>query len=214
MSDAFLGLLALCGLGLLTMAVLGFDQRAYARVLDGLFGAGFLGGTGYLAITVFDLKRPYWLVFLALVPLVALVFRERRGRRRRLAAGLIPQMYVAPPAATPLTPFPAPPPPLGAAPETEPEPPQRTTYQPLPSGLPRAAPAPPSWEGVDRDRPEWGTNPGRPAGHDTSAAQETSSRLRRPAYLESYPRPAAGGRHRASDPEEEEPPEERRPYRP
>jgi hypothetical protein len=197
------GLLGSRGLGLVVLAVFGFDQRFFARVLDGLAGLASFGSAAYLWRVTPSLSRLWYLVFLALAPLTALLIRERRrARRRRLAAGLLPQMYVAPPPPTALTPFPPPPPPLGAAsasaPHAEPEP-QRRTYQPLPSGLPRK-PAP----DMPGSPPPDATGPERPAGPDPAALDQTSSRLRRPAYLE--PRPAAGGRHRASEPDDEAPP--------
>lgn len=220
------GLLGLSGLGLVVLAVFGFDQRFFARVLDGLAGLAFFGSAAYLWRVTPSLSRLWYLVFLALAPLVVLMVRERRrAKRRRLAAGLLPQMYVAPPPPTALTPFPPPPPPLGAAsspaPHAEAEPP-RTSYQPMPSGLPRKpAPSMPEPDRSGPSRPEPGrsgrseppdtTGSERPAGHDSGALHQTSSRLRRPAYLE--PRPAAGGRHRASDPEDEPPPEQWPPYR-
>ncbi|MFI5892265.1 hypothetical protein ACIA5D_19375 [Actinoplanes sp. NPDC051513] len=248
---AYAGLLGFCGLGLLALAVLGFGQRSYARVIDGVIGLTLLGGAGYLVVSSVDAGRLYHLVFLAPALLVILLVRERRrARRRRLAAGLLPQMYVAPPPPTPLTPFPAPPPPLGTGPGSEQETPHRSTYQPLPSGLPRKpgptmpglsgnqarssehraagpAPSPSSPSHVEPGLGGVASGPGAPlpgretfrhamepqqAGHDTAAVQETSSRLRRPAYLESHPDSPGGGRHRAAD--EPEPPEEWPPYRP
>ena len=189
---AFVGLLAAGGLVLGVLAVLGFDQRAVSRIADGVVAAGYLGCAAYLQITRISLPI-YWFAAGApvLLLLIHLLRERRRARRRRLAAGLT-KMYAVTPAVTPLTPFPAPPPPLDPSAkkkaEESPEPVAPRAYRPMPSGLPpRAADPPPAHA--------------EPAGHDTAGVEETGTRLRRPAYLDEPDGRHDSGRHRAADPE-------------
>jgi len=188
---AFVGLLAAGGLVLGLLAVLGFDQRVASRVADGVAAAGYLGCAAYLQITRTSLPI-YW--FAAGVPVLVLLIQllrdRRRARRRRLATGLTKMYAAAPAAITPLTPFPAPPPPFDPSaakkdPTAEPVAPR--AYRPMPSGLPPRAANPPAHA--------------EPAGHDTAGVDETSSRLRHPAYLEEPDARHSSGRHRAADPE-------------
>jgi hypothetical protein len=294
---AYVGLLAFSGLMLSVLAVRGFGQRAGSRVVEGVAAAGFLGYAVYLVATDPPTVRVFYYAFAAPVVLLVHMFRSRgRARRRRFAAGLTQtqqQAYAAPAAQTPLTPFPPPPPPLGNAPAHEDRPDHqqhRSTYQPLPSGLP-GAPAPPpapvplpplapglvmppappppvpggprrampsglpgrpdgpqpAWSapptpsapsgpsapsappaGLTPAEPRWAGAPEQPwhaeprtpvagpdaqAGHDTHGgyqpAHETSTRLRRPAYLSPDPPRSPGpgsGRHRAGDADEDDGP--------
>src|SRR4051812_22690046 len=146
---AFVGLLAAGGLVLGVLAVLGFDQRAASRIADGVVAAGYLGCAAYLQVTRPSLPIYYFAAGAPVLLLLLLLLRERsRARRRRLAAGLT-KMYVAPPAHTPPTPFPAPPPPLDPSARTRDQPPEPVApraYRPMPSGPPprgQAAPPPP-----------------------------------------------------------------------
>jgi len=188
---AFVGLLAAGGLVLGVLAVLGFDQRVVSRIADGVVAAGYLGCAAYLQITRISLPI-YWFAAGApvLLLLIHLLRERRRARRRRLAAGLT-KMYAVTPAVTPLTPFPAPPPPLDPSARKKDEPPEPVApraYRPMPSGLPpRAADPPPAHA--------------EPAGHDTAGVEETGTRLRRPAYLDEPDGRHDSGRHRAADPE-------------
>jgi hypothetical protein len=186
---AFVGLLAAGGLLLGVLAVLGFDQRAASRIADGVVAAGYLGCAAYLQVTRTSLPIYYFAAGAPVLLLLLRLLRERsRARRKRLAAGLT-KMYLVPPANTPLTPFPAPPPPLDPSARTRDQPPEPVApraYRPMPSGLPPRDETPPPAHA-------------EPAGHDTASAQETSSRLRRPAYLDRPDDGRASGRHRAAD---------------
>ncbi|MFF5296338.1 hypothetical protein [Paractinoplanes globisporus] len=237
----FLGLLAAGGVLLSVLAIRGLDQRLVWRVVDGLAAAGSFGYALYLAFVVTDPAASvnvYYFAVAAVLPLLLIVLlRERaRARRRRLAAGLNQIMYVAPPPATALTPFPAPPPPYDPAAKEEPPPEEsrRHTYEARPSGLPRK-PAGPSVPGLSGHRPPPANPPAEPppiagpgaplpgretfrhtvepqtAGHDTADVHETTSRLRRPAYLDDPAYTRERGRHRASEPDEpgEGPPDRR-----
>jgi len=205
---AFVGLLAAGGLVLGMLAVLGFDQRPVSRIADGVVAAGYLGCAAYLQITGMSLPIYYFAAGVPVLLLLIHLLRERsRARRKRLAAGLT-KMYVKPPENTPLTPFPAPPPPLDPAARKKDEPAEPVApraYRPMPSGLPPRGEAPPATPAPHAE----------PAGHDTAGVEETSTRLRRPAYLdkpdalprrpahpdESNARPDSG-RHRAADSED------------
>ncbi|WP_433290736.1 hypothetical protein ACQP2F_23660 [Actinoplanes sp. CA-030573] len=140
---AYVALLAFSGLLLSVLAVRGFGQRPYSRVLDGIFAAGFLGYAAYLIVADPETVMILYYAFAAPVWLLWHMWRERtRERRKRFAAGITTQTYAPPPAPTPLTPFPPPPPPLGSLPPRDDRPEhqhQRTSYQPKPSGLPPAA---------------------------------------------------------------------------
>jgi len=192
---AFVGLLAAGGLVLGVLAVLGFDQRVVSRIADGVVAAGYLGCAAYLQITRMSLPIYYFAAGApVLVLLVHLLRDRRRARRKRLAAGLT-KLYVKPPANTPLTPYPEPPPPLDPAAKKRekesPEPVAPRAYRPMPSGLPpRGADAPPPAAHAE------------PAGHDTAGVEETSTRLRRPAYLDEPDAHRNSGRHRATDADE------------
>src|SRR3954447_25571739 len=121
---AFVGLLAAGGLVLGVLAVLGFDQRTASRIADGVGAAGYLGCAAYLQITRTSLPIYYFAAGAPVLLLLVHLLRERaRARRRRLAAGLT-KMYVAPAANTPLTPYPAPPPPLDPSARKKDEPPE------------------------------------------------------------------------------------------
>ena len=188
---AFVGLLAAGGLVLGLLAVLGFDQRVASRVADGVAAAGYLGCAAYLQITRISLPIYYYAAGAPVLLLLIHLLRERsRARRKRLAAGLT-KMYVKPPENTPLTPFPAPPPPLDPSARKKDEPPEPVApraYRPMPSGLPPRADDPPPAHA-------------EPAGHDTAGVEETGTRLRRPAYLDEPDGRHDSGRHRAADPE-------------
>jgi hypothetical protein len=256
---AFVGLLAAAGLVLAVLAVAGFDQRAGSRFTDGVVAAAYLGGAAYLQVTGRSLPIYFFAAGAPVLALLLHLLRERaRARRKRLAAGLT-KMYVKPPANTPLTPYPAPPPPLDPASRTKDKPPEPVApraYRPMPSGLPprgEAAPPPPAGhdptspppaahaepaghdtappppaghdatpppQPAHAERAGHDTAPPRPAahaepaghdttpppqpahaepaGHDTAGVEETSSRLRRPAYLEAPDPRRSSGRHRAA----------------
>jgi len=191
---AFVGLLAAGGLVLGVLAALGFDQRVVSRIADGVVSAGYLGCAAYLQITHLSLPIYYFAAGAPVLLLLLHLLRDRRrARRRRLAAGLT-KMYVVPPANTPLTPFPAPPPPLDPSARKKEEPPEPVAtraYRPMPSGLPprgETAPPPPAHA--------------EPAGHDTVNVEETGTWLRRPAYLDEPDARHRSGRHRAADPDD------------
>jgi len=189
---AFVGLLAAGGLVLGVLAALGFDQRVVSRIADGVVAAGYLGCAAYLQVTKMSLPIYYFAAGVPVLLLLVHLLRERtRARRRRLAAGLT-KMYVVPPANTPLTPFPAPPPPIDPSAKKKDESPAPVApraYRPMPSGLPpRGEPPPPAHA--------------EPAGHDTANVEETSTRLRRPAYLDEPDDRRNSGRHRAADSDE------------
>jgi hypothetical protein len=173
---AYIGLLVLSSLILTVLAVRGFGQSTGARVLDGLFGAGFLGYAAYLLIGDPETVRVFFYAFAA--PVVALVHAVRsagEAKARRGAAGFTPAPYAPQPAAVPAQPFPAPPPPPAAVPArpfpVPPLPPAAVpaaaeppavappAHHPLPSGLTHRAaeqpgrhvPAPgPAGSGVPR----------------------------------------------------------------
>jgi hypothetical protein len=180
---AYVGLLAFSGLVLSVLAIRGFGQRAGSRVADGVFAAGFLGYAAYLIVTDPPAVTVFYYAFAAPVFLLVHMWRERgRARRRRFAAGLIPQTYAAPPAPTPLTPFPPPPPPLGSEPARHERPEHqhhRTTYQPLPSGLPGRSvePAP---------------GPGLAGSHEAGSGRHRASEPAEPAGEPPSDRPPAG----------------------
>src|SRR5262245_45500989 len=109
---AFVGLLAAGGLVLGVLAVLGFDPRAVSRIADGAVAAGDRGCAAYLQGSRMSPPIYYFAAGAPVLVLLLHLLRERaRARRKRLAAGLT-KMYVVPPANTPLTPYPEPPPPL------------------------------------------------------------------------------------------------------
>jgi hypothetical protein len=118
----YVGLLAVSGLALAVLAVRGFDQRGFTRVVDALFGVAFLGYAALLAVAdpAPALSRAgYGLVLVPAVLLLHMRRQRRKARARRFAAGFTPEMYVRTAAPTPLTPFPPPPPPLGSAPAAD-----------------------------------------------------------------------------------------------
>ena len=203
---AFVGLLAAGGLVLGVLAVLGFDQRPVSRIADGVVAAGYLGCAAYLQITGMSLPIYYFAAGAPVLLLLIHLLRERsRARRKRLAAGLT-KMYVKPPENTPLTPFPAPPPPLDPAAKKKDEPAEPVApraYRPMPSGLPPRGEPPPATPTPATPAPATPA-PGphaEPAGHDTAGVEETGTRLRRPAYLDEPDGRHDSGRHRAADPE-------------
>ncbi|GIM94825.1 hypothetical protein [Paractinoplanes toevensis] len=114
----YVGLLAFSGLTLAVLAVRGFDQRGFTRVIDALFAVAFLGYAALLAVAdpAPTLGRVFYGIVVVPVVLVLHMRRQqRKARARRFAAGFTPEMYAQKAAPTPLTPFPAPPPPLGSA---------------------------------------------------------------------------------------------------
>jgi hypothetical protein len=191
---AFVGLLAAAGLVLGVLAAAGFDQRPVTRVVDGVVAAGYLGAAAYLWITRISVPISAFAAGLPVLLLLTQLLRERaRARRRRLAAGLT-SMYVAPAGSTPLTPFPAPPPPFDPpATKDEPAPPAAPrAYRPMPSGLPHRGehvPSPPPAHA-------------EPTGPDTAPVRETSSPPWSPAYPDEPGGRRGGGRHQTPDPED------------
>lgn len=146
---AFAGLLALSGLALAVEALLGRGRRIPSRVIDALFALALLAGTAYVVKIRFRPEPTYFAGFVLTALLLLRAERQRRGAKaRRFAAGIFKQMYEAPAAPTPLTPFPPAPPPLGATngdehPESgSPQRHHRETYEPRPSGLPQYQAAP------------------------------------------------------------------------
>ncbi|MCU7722607.1 hypothetical protein ODJ79_02655 [Actinoplanes sp. KI2] len=219
---AFVGLLVACGLMLGLLAVLGLDQRPATRIADGVVAAGYLGGATYLLVTETGIPIYSFAVVVPALLLLIQLLRERgRARRRRLAAGLT-SMYVSPAASTPLTPFPAPPPPLESSRRDEPaRPAAPRTYRPMPSGLPPrgdAAPPPPPWSSPSppsasppaspsppppaspslpaHSEPTW---PGTSPGLSPSPGPDRSGLPRRPAYPDAPEGRHGGGRHQSME---------------
>ncbi|GIF22366.1 hypothetical protein BJ973_002688 [Actinoplanes tereljensis] len=113
----YVGLLAFSGLALAVLAVRGFDQRGFTRVIDGLFAVAFLGYAALLAVAdpAPEVSRGFYGLMAVPVVLVLHMRRQqRRVRASRFAAGFTPEAYGPKTAPTPLTPFPAPPPPLSS----------------------------------------------------------------------------------------------------
>jgi hypothetical protein len=94
MSDgAFLGytlLLAVSGILLLALGIGGFGQSVGARIVDGLFGVGFLGYACYLFF-VFDGGEVMILFYAFIVPIVAVIQAVKARRARRAAAAAASQ---------------------------------------------------------------------------------------------------------------------------
>ena len=174
MSDSefvgYAGSLALGGLVLLIVAVLGSGQGWILRAADVLAGLAFLGYAGYLMVVA--PSSPYVSWFVLVTPVLGIVLavaarRRAKARLKRLEEEHSPSPYAghAVTGHAERQPFPSPPPPL------DPSPPERARSQPsteaepagkMPSGLPsgpgfRAAPARPK-------RPSG--LPRAPAGHD------------------------------------------------
>ena len=223
---AYTGLLAVSGLLLVVLAVVGLGQRPVSRIADGLFGLAFLGYAGFLVWAQPDTIYVFYYAFALPVLLLVHAFRSRRrARARRLAAGFTPEAYdpraVRAPAER--TPFPDPPGPLGPHRGGEPPAPMYPAGLPaersadagvptgeapsgLPSGLPAAVPQTPA------TAPE---RPGRPSGLPGRAAQpvseEAAYRARHSAAerdaqqpVDRFAQPAydqepGGGRHRSPD---------------
>lgn len=188
MSDLNVGLTAsaLSALVLTALAVRGFGQAAIARILDGLFALGFLGYAGYLFQTRPDGVLVYYVFLVPVLAVLAMWPAHRRASARRFAAGFTHHPpYAEQNSPTPLTPFPAPPPPFGgsAEPDEHPRPayrppdrlPERpvspgpgVTRPPIPSGLAgHHHPEQPTMPGAYQPRPS-----GLPAHHSAPEADE------------------------------------------
>jgi hypothetical protein len=114
---AYVGLLTVSAVILSVLAARGFGQSAGARVLDGLFAAGFLGYAGYLVLADPDTVRIFFYAFA--VPVVGIVQAVRATRAARSRQVSHPAPYGAEPAPVPPQPFPSPPTAQAADPATD-----------------------------------------------------------------------------------------------
>lgn len=149
MSDSeflgYAGSLAVGGLVLLILAVLGAGQGRVLRTVDVLAGLAFLGYAGYLMVVAPSSPLVSWFVMVTpVLGLTAAVVarRQSRARIKRLEEDLAPRPYAGHDATghAERQPFPSPPPPLDPS---EPAPTKRrqpsTQAEPagkMPSGLP------------------------------------------------------------------------------
>jgi hypothetical protein len=170
---AYVGLLAVSAVILSVLAVRGFGQSTGARVLDGLFAAGFLGYAAYLVIADPDTVTIFFYAFAA--PVLGVVHAVRstvRMRKRHIPA--LP--YAGEPAPVPPQPFPAPPPPRAADPAEQgsgvDDVPSPYTYRAMSSGLP-SAPAAPITGPAATPPPVGGTRPSGLAGAPAFSLQES-----------------------------------------
>ncbi len=189
---AYVGLLAVSAVILSVLAARGFGQSAGARVLDGVFAAGFLGYAGYLVIADPDTVRIFFYAFAApVIGVVHAVKAARAARDRR-----IPMSYTAEPAPVPPQPFPAPPAPRAAGPAADgsavDDVPSPYTYRAMPSGLPEQ---PPTSGPATTPPPVAGPRPSGLAGAPVLAPGESSRRYTpRPSGLPSPTPPPAAAR--------------------
>ena len=84
---AYIALLLASAVLLAVLAIVGFGQSKLARVLDGVFAAGFLAYAVYL-LFFFEGGEVRILFYAFLVPILAVVqiFRARKARRERVQA--------------------------------------------------------------------------------------------------------------------------------
>ncbi|WP_127500804.1 hypothetical protein [Actinoplanes solisilvae] len=191
----YAGALALGGLVMLVLAVLGTGQGLILRAADVLAGLAFLGYAGYLMVAAPSSPFMSWFVMATpVLGVVVAVVAQRHSEvlRKRLEENLMPQPYAGhdAPGHAERKPFPSPPPPLDPSSPTPARP--RPTAQAeragkeMPSGLPAIS-------GLG-DRPlEASARPKRPSGLPPAP---TDYRARHDSG-ENASHDYAAGRHRA-----------------
>jgi hypothetical protein len=155
------------------LAARGFGQSTGARVLDGLFAAGFLGYAAYLVIADPDTVQIFFYAFAAPVLGVVHAVRSTMSRRKRHIPAL---PYAGEPAPVPPQPFPAPPPPRAADPAEHgsgvDDVPSPYTYRAMSSGLPSSSSTPITGPAATPP-PVAGTRPSGLAGAPAFSLQES-----------------------------------------
>jgi hypothetical protein len=171
---AYVGLLAVSAVILSVLAARGFGQSAGARILDGVFAAGFLGYAGYLVIADPDTVTIFFYAFAAPVLGVVHAVRSALGRRSRHIPA---PPYEGAPAPVAPQPFPAPPAPRAADPATHgsgvDDVPSPYTYRGLSSGLPAQSPEAPITGAAATPPPVSGNRPSGLAGAPAFSLQES-----------------------------------------
>jgi hypothetical protein len=88
----YIALLAVSGILLVILATGGFGQTAAARVIDALFGLGFLGYAGYLLL-FFEGGTVQIFFYAFAVPVLAVVNAVKAQKAKREAQAYIPIPY-------------------------------------------------------------------------------------------------------------------------